>query len=100
MRKRWMRTLCAMMAMCTGFAAAETLTSTTVLEVERALYSLGYHGEVFDGLLDDATRSALRSFQTANGLEVTGEPDAATLQLLDAGTGVTCHEYLVAMKEE
>ena len=100
MRKRWMRTLCAMMAMCTGFAAAETLTSTTVLEVERTLYSLGYHGEVFDGLLDDATRSALRSFQTANGLEVTGEPDAATLQLLDAGTGVTCHEYLVAMKEE
>ena len=100
MRKRFLCALCAMIAMLPGCAAAESFASTTVLEIERALYSLGYHSEKFDGLLDDETCGALRSFQTANGLAVTGVPDAETVQLLNAGTGVTCHEYLVAMKEE
>ncbi|MBR5185360.1 MAG: aldehyde dehydrogenase family protein, partial [Akkermansia sp.] len=49
-------------------------------------------------LLDDVTRAALRSFQKANDLKPSGEPDSATLALLDSGMGVTCHQYLVEMK--
>lgn len=102
MQKKWMRMLCAALALglCLGGAAEETLSSERVLEIERALYSLGYHDESFDALLDDVTRKALRSFQKANGLTPTGEADAATLQLLDFGLGVTCHQYLVSLRTE
>lgn len=102
MRKIWMRTLCAAMALglCVSGAAEQSVGSERLLEIERALYSLGYHEENFDALLDDVTRKALRSFQAANGLNPTGEPDTATLVLLDSGMGVTCHQYLVELRNE
>lgn len=102
MQKKWLRLLCAVMAigLCLGGASAETLSSETVLEIERALYNMGYHDENFDALMDDVTRKALRSFQTANGLSATGEADSATLQLLAAGTGVSCREYLLSVKQK
>lgn len=102
MRKMWMRTLCAAMALglCFGGAAEQNVGSERLLEIERALYNLGYHDENFDALLDDVTRKALRSFQKANGLNPSGEPDSATLALLDSGMGVTCHQYLVELKNE
>lgn len=100
MRKIIMRTLCAVAAMglCIGGCAEQTVGSERVLEIERALYSLGYHDDNFDALLDDVTKAALRSFQRANDLNPSGEPDSATLALLDSGMGVTCHQYLVEMK--
>lgn len=102
MRKMFVRTLCAVMAlgMCAGGFAEQDVASERVLEIERALYSLGYHDDNFDALLDDVTKVALRSFQRANDLNPTGEPDSATLALLDSGMGVTCHQYLVELKNE
>ena len=100
MRKMFVRMLCAAMALslCAGGFAEQTVASERVLEIERALYSLGYHSDNFDALLDDVTKAALRSFQRANDLFPSGEPDSATLALLDSGMGVTCHQYLVEMK--
>ena len=97
-----MRTLCAAMAigLCFGGCAEQSVGSERMLEIERALYSLGYHDDNFDALLDDVTRKALRSFQAANELPVTGEADSATLNLLDSGMGITCHQYLVELKDE
>lgn len=102
MQKKFMRTLCAVLALglCAGGAAEEAMSSERVLEIERMLYTLGYHNENFDALLDDVTRKAIRSFQEANGLTASGEADSATLQLLDSGMGVSCHQYLVSLREE
>lgn len=49
----------------------------TVSGVQARLRNLGYPCEV-TGSLDDATRAALRSFQTRAGLAVTGADDDAT----------------------
>jgi peptidoglycan hydrolase-like protein with peptidoglycan-binding domain len=81
MRKIFVKMLCAAMVLClctSGFAE-QNVGSERVLEIERALYSLGYHSDNFDALLDDVTKAALRSFQRANDLNPTGEPDSATL---------------------
>ena len=100
MRRKFVRALCAAMALglCLGSAAEQGVGSERVLEIERALYAMGYHDENFDALLDDVTRKALRSFQQANGLNPSGEPDSATLTLLDSGMGVTCHQYLLELQ--
>jgi len=100
MRKIFVRTLCAVAALSifAGSCAEQSIGSERMLEIERVLYSLGYHSDNFDALLDDVTRAALRSFQRANDLNPSGEPDSATLALLDSGMGVTCHQYLVEMK--
>lgn len=50
--------------------------------VQQRLRNLGYYNGAVDGELNDATREALRAFQTAQGLEVTGEPDDPTCQTL------------------
>ena len=70
-----------------------------ILQTERALYALGYHDKDCDTQLDDATRRSIESFQIANDLPVTGEPDDATFELLQTG-GVTCHDYLAALAQE
>lgn len=96
------RALCAILAL--GFLgsapAEEALTGEQILQVEQALYSLGYHDDNFDALLDGHTREALRSFQIANGLEATGEVNADTIKRLSDGTAVTCHDYLTGLAAE
>lgn len=103
MIKQCQKVLAAMLAagMCFGAAGAESvLTGERVLQLEQQLYALGYHGESCDSQLDEGTRRALRSFQTANGLTQTGEPDSATLEALGSGMATTCHDYLVNLKNE
>lgn len=85
------------LAVSPGGRAEEVLTGERVLAMEQALYALGYHDEHCNAQLDEATRKALKSYQLANQLEPTGEPDAATLALLDSGESVTCHEYLMGL---
>jgi hypothetical protein len=55
---------------------------TTLREVQRRLDAAGYDAGPADGVLGPRTRRALSAFQAANGLERTGEVDAATLQAL------------------
>ncbi len=102
MQKKWIRALTMALAasLCFGSALADPASSERVLEIERALYSLGYHEDNFDALMDDVTRKAVRSFQAANGLKATGELDRDTLQLIDSGMGISCHEYLVSLRAE
>lgn len=101
MKNRWIGGLCAALAVCVPFAGAEQmLGGEEVLKVEQALYALGYHDDNCDAQLDDYTRQAIRSFQIANSLAQTGEPDAETLALLESGEAVTCHEYLVDLAVE
>lgn len=103
MIRQYRKVLAAALAagLCLGTAGAEAvLTGERVLQIEQQLYALGYHGENCDSQLDEGTRRALRSFQTANGLEKTGEPDSATLEALDSGMATTCHDYLVNLKNE
>lgn len=94
--------LCAALALgLVGNGLCEdALTGEQILQVEQALYSLGYHEDTFDARLDDHTREALRSFQRANGLEATGEVNGETLRRLSDGTAVTCHDYLTGLVAE
>ncbi|RZS33294.1 peptidoglycan-binding domain-containing protein [Corticibacter populi] len=54
--------------------------------LQQRLTNLG-HGRCGSGELDDATRAALLSFQRAEALQETGEPDAATRALLEQRHG-------------
>ena len=83
--------LCAALAI--GAAAAES-KKADILKVERRLYELGYRDENCDGKMDDATVSALKNFQTANGLKVTGEADDATVDLLMSDSAMPEQAYL------
>ncbi|WP_212523057.1 peptidoglycan-binding protein [Actibacterium sp. MT2.3-13A] len=55
------------------------------LAVERGLAAQGYEPGPQDGTFDARTRRALRQFQRANGLTVTGYADRATMVRLLAG---------------
>jgi len=60
-----------------------TLTSVEVKAVQQALFSRGFLQSKPSGKLDAETRQALRDFQTAKDIEVTGKIDAATLDKLE-----------------
>ncbi|MBQ8972717.1 MAG: peptidoglycan-binding protein, partial [Clostridia bacterium] len=96
-RKRF--ALCMALAFMHGAFAESALTGEQVRQVEQALYNLGYHSDHFDSQLNGETRAALLSFQMANGLEATGDADAATLALLRSGDALSCHDYMVALSE-
>lgn len=52
--------------------------------VQSTLADLGYYpSEYIDGWFGPVTEQAVRDFQAANGLEVTGEVDAATLEAMN-----------------
>jgi hypothetical protein len=56
--------------------------SSRVDDIQRALAREGYYDGPIDGRLGNATRKALRSFQRARGLEVTGNINGAVIQAL------------------
>ncbi len=56
---------------------------TELSGVQQRLLNLGYDCRSESGKLDPATQNALRRFQAAQELEVTGEPDAATQAQLE-----------------
>lgn len=60
-----------------------TLTSAEVKAVQQALFSRGFLQSKPSGKLDAETRQALRDFQKARDIEVTGRIDAATLDKLE-----------------
>ena len=83
-----------------GGAAAEEadfpvdMTSGEVLVLEGRLSELGYFSAEVNDTYDAETRSALESFQQANGLEVTGAADSATLERLNSGDALSRQDYL------
>jgi peptidoglycan hydrolase-like protein with peptidoglycan-binding domain len=56
---------------------------SAVLEVEKALKADGFSPGNVDGVIDLGTRNAIREFQKANGLKVTGFVNRRTLGELD-----------------
>ena len=71
--------LAALQALLAGRAAPEP---ADVRAVQDRLRALKYFPGATDGALGPRTRSALRDFQDAHGLPVTGQPDARTLAAL------------------
>ena len=70
------------------------MTSEQVQQLEQRLAGLGYLSGESDGVYDASTRMAIESFQQANGLEVTGTADAATLERLESGDALSRQDYL------
>jgi lipoprotein-anchoring transpeptidase ErfK/SrfK len=68
-------------------AAAKVDTNTLALQV--ALDRAGFSPGVIDGTMGSKTRLALKGFQEANGLGVTGAPDSATRDALSEVTEPT-----------
>jgi Putative peptidoglycan binding domain len=54
-------------------------------EIQKALIREGYLKQEANGRWDDATRSAMRNYQQANGFDVTGLPEAKPLMKLGLG---------------
>jgi His-Xaa-Ser repeat protein HxsA len=53
-----------------------------IMRVQAALYSKGYNPGAIDGQLTEATKSALKKYQTARGLPATGTMTTETLSAL------------------
>jgi hypothetical protein len=64
------------------FTYGNLLPDQVIVNVQRALKQLGYYAGGTTGSLGPSTRQALANFQEANGLEVTGAIDAATVEAL------------------
>ena len=57
-----------------------TQSSSTMVAVQKALAKRGYYQGPIDGITGPQTEKALRSFQSANKLPVTGRVDSNTLR--------------------
>lgn len=55
-----------------------------IVPMQRALIAFGYLGSMADGDFGPATESAVKMFQEAAGLEVTGQADEVTRLLIDS----------------
>ena len=70
------------------------MTSEQVISLEQRLAELGFFSAECDSTYDAETRAALESFQQANGLEVTGQADSATLERLNSADALSRQDYL------
>jgi localization factor PodJL len=59
----------------------------TLSRIQDALARLGYAPGPADGVMGGMTTSAIRAYQTDNGLAVSGEPNASLLEKLEADVG-------------
>ncbi|HZS48641.1 MAG TPA: peptidoglycan-binding domain-containing protein [Blastocatellia bacterium] len=58
------------------------IPSNRVVEIQHALTSQGFYKGEENGTYDDATKTAMQSFQSAHGMKPTGLPTAQALKLL------------------
>lgn len=63
-------------------AAATTHADDTIRQVQKKLVTMGYYEGAVDGEFGSQTAAAIRRFQLAENLRVTGEPNDQTLQRL------------------
>ena len=71
-----------------------------MLAVDHRLYELGYRDGACNGVLDEITTNALTNFQTANGLEATGEPNELTVAILLGENAISQSQYLQNLARE
>jgi peptidoglycan hydrolase-like protein with peptidoglycan-binding domain len=70
--------------------------SATIRQVQQTLHSRGFQAGPVDGLMGPATQRAIRSFQRAENLEVTGQLNSRTLVALglqEGGAAPPQHTY-------
>ena len=72
-------------------ANAAPASGNSVTVAQQRLTALGYYAGVNDGKMGEVTRDAIRDFQARNGIEVNGELNRETAQLLKT-------EHLAAVK--
>ena len=97
--KRKLLKICALLsAMSLGVSAAAE--QVDLLEVDHRLYELGYRDSACSGELNKVMVNALRNFQQANGLGITGEPDAGTILVLSSDAAVSQEDYLTRLAQE
>ena len=63
-------------------STATAVSGATIRETKRELQAHGYNSGPLSGVLDPATREAIRAYQKDAGLEVTGEPSPELLEHL------------------
>lgn len=61
---------------------APFVDSTTLRQVQQTLHSRGFHPGPIDGVMGSGTQRALRAFQRAENLDVTGQLNSRTLVAL------------------
>ena len=66
----------------------EGSTKEVLLETQSRLKELGFYGNEVDGVTGPATKSAIKTFQHKNGLEVTGTTDEQTRLKLAESKGL------------
>jgi hypothetical protein len=66
---------------------ASGIPTERATEIQNALIKGGYLSGPASGQYDDATSSAMRRFQSANGMQATGLPSAASLKRLGVAKG-------------
>jgi len=66
---------------------AGRISMTNIKQVQQALKDKGYDPGAIDGVMGARTKEAIKSFQSASSLPVTGTLDAATSQQLGVGSG-------------
>ena len=90
--QRALATSLALMLLLTSNGLALTLRynqrGSDVIQLQQALYQLGYYTKTIDGVYGSGTRTAVRSFQKANSLTVDGVAGPQTLAKLTELTGV------------
>ena len=97
--KRKLLKICALLsAMSLGVGAAAE--PVDLLEVDHRLYELGYRDGAYSGAMDEVMVNALRNFQQANGLGVTGEADAGTVLVLSSEAAVSQQDYLTRIAQD
>ena len=95
--RRWLAALAAACLLSGALAeGGENLPADSIYHLELRLADLGYFTGKSDGIFDQETRTALESFQQANGLEVTGQVDDATLALVNGGEALGREDFLKA----
>ena len=97
MRRKLVRICAALGALALGVGALAE--SVDLLEVDHRLYELGYRDGACSGELNDVMVNALRNFQQANGLGITGAPDAGTVLVLNSDQAVSQMDYLLRVSD-
>jgi peptidoglycan hydrolase-like protein with peptidoglycan-binding domain len=68
-----------------SMAAAPEETRSLIMSVQKELARLGYYHDQIDGIMGSETAQALRWFQSADKLPVSGQIDSATVPALRIG---------------
>lgn len=89
--------LCALSLSCVmGLMTTEVFAESEVdlLAVNQRLYELGYRDDAGGAELDEETVNALRNFQQANSLGITGEADPGTVLVLHSDSAISEAKYI------